>query len=163
MKKLTGILCLTFGLMTVVGCDKVCGTNVPESTQLKNASGQPKSLELCKIPDKMLQGPANDDTPIASKIAVFEILANQEGNFQTDDYQIINKKEEGKDCQIKEATTYSSQIFLTSKSIFQVVLCRTKTDTNITTIYPLGTACPSGSTAQTQAIANCNATSLIPH
>ena len=152
-------------VFAVAGCGEICGTNVPETTQLKNTTGQLLSIELCAIPDKLISGPADDKTEVKSKVGIFEIKPAQEGNFTTDDYQISSKKESGKDCPAvpNPPPSYSSQVFLTSKSIFQYTLCRNNTDPTIAALAPLGSACPAGSTAQAAAVTNCNSTSLIAH
>lgn len=161
MKKM--ILCA--GFLALAGCSEMCGSNVPETTQLKNTTGVLVSIELCKVPDKLISGPADDKTAIKSGVSVFDIKPGQDGNFTTDDYQLSSKKESGKDCPVvsNPPPSYSSQVFLTSKSIFQYVLCRNNSDPNKQAIAPLGSACPAGSTAQAAAVTNCNETALIPH
>lgn len=160
-----GVVCAWFlAVFALTGCGEVCGSNVPETTQLKNTTGQLLSIELCAIPDKLISGPPDDKTEVKSKVGVFEIKVDQEGNFATDDYQLTSKKEKGKDCPTASPPpSYSSQIFLTSKSIFQYTLCRNNTNPNVTALAPLGSACPAGSTAQAAAVTNCNSTSLIAH
>lgn len=159
---MTKIILVIAGL-ALAGCGKVCGTNVPETSQVKNSTGQTLSLELCKIPDVQLTGPADDATEVKSQISIFEIRQEQEGNFLTGDYVISTKKEDGKACENTNPSSYSSQIFLTSKSMFQVKLCRNNVDPTQTTLVKLGVACPGGTTAQTTAVVNCNETDLIPH
>jgi hypothetical protein len=150
-------------LFALSGCGDDCGTNVPETAQVKNATAVTLKIELCKIPDEQLQGPAGDGTELRSMVAEYVIQANQMGNFQTDNYTKTFKKKSDNSCDVKEAVTYSSQVFLTTASMAQVRLCRTVTNPNQVTIVTLAAACPAGTLAQAVAVSRCDVDDLIVH
>ncbi len=149
---------LTLGLM---GCGDTCATEVIETTQLTNAVDQDLQIELCKIPYKQLTGAAGDKTATVAGVSIFEILSTQAGVYLVDSYPLELKKDSNNKCPTELPPSYNSQIFLTTTSMTQVKLCRNNLDPVKITLVNLGAACPIGMSAQTQAVANCNATALI--
>ena len=147
--------------LAVIGCGKVCGTEVIETTQLTNATNQELQIELCKVPYMQLTGEPGDNTDTRSGIAEFVIPKTQQGTLKIDSYPIEQRKDSNDKCPTALPASYNSQVFLTSVSIHQVKLCRDNLDPVKVKIVSLSSGCPNGTTAQSQAVINCDETVLL--
>lgn len=148
-------------VLILTACEDFCQSEVIETTQLTNKTTQDLEIELCKIPYQQLTGKPDDKTATKSGNFVFSILKNQDGTMLLDSYPLSLKKDSQDKCPQELPPSYNSQVFLTSKSFFQVKLCRDTQDPVKVMVISLTSSCPAGTTAQAQVLANCNETSLI--
>jgi hypothetical protein len=159
MVKLVGILLLSPFLL--VSCGRICSVQVVESTLITNGLGADQTLELCKVPYEQMTGSINDDISTRTQVTNYEILQDQDGTFTIDSYFVnVNKTGQSK-CDNNANATFSSQVFLTTKSISQVKLCRDDVDPVKVQLISLSGTCPAGTTAQVQPVINCNDGDLV--
>lgn len=153
-------LALLFLFAGLAGCSNDCNSEIIETTQLTNKTQQELKIELCKIPFEQVTGQPGDTTETRITKAEFTISQKQTGVFLIDRYPTTLKKE-GSSCSKELPPSYSTQIFLTSKSFSQFKLCRDDEDPTKATLTLLTSNCPDDSTAQAQAVVECDKTALV--